>query len=98
MTKIQVEVEKMVQEPLRASASTSPNKLAGALAGVVREKGGAEVHAIGAAAVNQVMKAVAIARGFVAPSGIDLVVRPAFLDLQVDGKTTTGMKFLVKPA
>ena len=59
-------------EVLKVSAKSNPNSVAGALAGVVRERGGAEVQAVGAAALNQAVKAVAIARGFVAPSGVDL--------------------------
>ena len=60
-------------EILKVSAKSNPNSVAGALAGVLREKGGAEIQAIGAGALNQAIKATAIARGFVAPSGIDPV-------------------------
>lgn len=59
-------------EILKVSARSNPNSVAGALAGVLREKGGAEIQAIGAGALNQAVKAIAIARGFVAPGGIDL--------------------------
>ena len=65
-------------EVLRVSTKSNPNSVAGALAGVLREKGTAELQAVGAGALNQAVKAVAIARGFVAPSGIDLVCVPAF--------------------
>ena len=64
-------------EILKVSAKSNPNSVAGALAGVLREKGGAEIQAIGAGALNQAIKATAIARGSVAPSGIDLVCIPA---------------------
>ena len=57
-------------EVLKVSAKSNPNSVAGALAGVLRERGGAELQAIGAGALNQAIKAVAIARGFVAPSGV----------------------------
>ena len=67
-------------EILKVSAKSNPNSVAGALAGVLREKGGAEIQAIGAGALNQAIKATAIARGFVAPSGIDLF---AFRRLQI---------------
>ena len=73
-------------EILKVSAKSNPNSVAGALAGVLREKGGAEIQAIGAGALNQAIKATAIARGFVAPSGIDLVCIPAFTDIQRRGK------------
>ncbi|HAL00617.1 MAG TPA: stage V sporulation protein S, partial [Exiguobacterium sp.] len=56
---------------LKVSAKSNPNAVAGALAGVIRERGSVEIQAIGAGALNQSVKAVAIARGFVAPSGID---------------------------
>ncbi len=79
------------------SAKSNPNSVAGALAGVVRERGGAEVQAVGAAALNQAVKAVAIARGFVAPSGIDLVMVPAFTDVQIDGEERTAIKLIVQP-
>jgi stage V sporulation protein SpoVS len=58
-------------EVLKVSAKSNPNSVAGALAGVLRERGCAEMQAIGAGALNQAVKAVAIARGFVAPSGVD---------------------------
>ncbi len=82
---------------LRVAAKSSPNSVAGALAGAIKENGGAaELQAIGAGAVNQAVKAVAIARGFVAPSGVDLVCIPAFEDLEIDGEERTAIKFIVK--
>lgn len=71
---------------LKVSAKSNPNSVAGALAGVVREHGSAEIHAIGAGALNQATKAVAIARGFVAQQGIDLICIPAFADIVIDGE------------
>lgn len=84
-------------EVLKVSSSSSPNKVAGALAGVLRENGNAELQAIGAGALNQGVKAVAIARGFVAPSGIDLICIPAFTDIEIDGEERTAMKLIVEP-
>lgn len=81
-------------EPLKVSSKSDPNKVAGALAGRIRENQRAELQAIGAGAVNQAVKAIAIARGFVSPSGIDLVVVPAFTDVQVDGEERTAIKFI----
>lgn len=63
---------------LKVSAKSSPNSIAGALASFIKEKGAVEIQAIGAGALNQAVKAVAIARGFVAPSGIELICIPAF--------------------
>ena len=71
---------------LKVSSKSSPNSIAGALAGVVREKGSAELQAVGAGAINQAVKAVAIARGFVAPAGVDLICIPAFTDIQINGE------------
>lgn len=82
---------------LRVSAKSSPNSVAGALAGVLREKGTAELQAIGAGALNQAVKAVAIARGFVAPSGVDLICVPAFTDIEIDGEERTAIKLIVGP-
>ena len=84
-------------EILKVSARSNPNSVAGALAGVLREKGGAEIQAIGAGALNQAVKSIAIARGFVAPSGIDLVSIPAFTDIQIDGEERTAIKLIVEP-
>ncbi|MBZ4663487.1 stage V sporulation protein S [Caloramator sp. mosi_1] len=84
-------------EVLKVSAKSNPNSVAGALAGVVREKGIAEMQAIGAGAINQAIKAVAIARGFVAPSGIDLICIPAFTDVNIDGEERTAIKFIIQP-
>lgn len=86
-----------VMEVLKVSAKSNPNSVAGALAGVLRERGGAEIQAIGAGALNQAVKAVAIARGFVAPSGVDLVCIPAFTDIQIDGEERTAIKLIVQP-
>ena len=79
-------------EVLRVSTKSNPNSVAGALA----EKGTAELQAVGAGALNQAVKAVAIARGFVAPSGIDLVCVPAFADIEIDGEERTAIKLIIE--
>jgi len=84
-------------EILKVSAKSSPNSVAGALAGVLREKGNAEMQAIGAGALNQAIKAVAIARGFVAPHGMDVVCVPAFTDIVIDNEERTAIKLIVEP-
>ncbi|MBK5240495.1 stage V sporulation protein S [Clostridium sp.] len=83
-------------ELLKVSAKSSPNSVAGALAGVIREKGTAELQAIGAGAINQAVKAIAIARGFVAPIGIDLVCIPAFTDVIIEGEERTAIKLIIQ--
>ena len=82
---------------LKVSSKSSPNSIAGALAGVVREKGSAELQAVGAGAINQAVKAVAIARGFVATAGVDLICIPAFTDIQINGEEKTALKIIVQP-
>ena len=84
-------------EVLKVSSKSNPNSVAGALAGVLREKGSAEIQAIGAGALNQAVKAIAIARGFVAPSGMDLVCVPAFTDINIEGEQKTDIKLIVEP-
>jgi len=83
-------------EVLKVSALSKPKSIAGALAAVVREKGKAELQAVGAGAVNQAIKAIAIARGYVAPNGIDLVTIPAFLEITIDQEERTAIKFIVE--
>jgi stage V sporulation protein S len=83
---------------LRVSSRSDPNAVAGALAGTVREQGRAEIQTIGAGALNQAVKSIAIARGFLAPSGVDLVCRPAFVDVEIDGNERTAIKLFVEPA
>lgn len=82
---------------LKVSANSNPNSVAGALANVLRENGSAELQAIGAGAINQSVKAVAIARGFVAPSGVDLICIPAFTDIMIDNEERTAIKLIVEP-
>lgn len=83
-------------EILKVSSKSNPNSCAGALAGVVRQSGGVEVQVVGAGALNQAVKAIAIARGFLAPSGIDLVCVPSFADIEIDGERRTAMRLLVE--
>ncbi len=84
-------------EVLKVSSKSKPNSVAGALAGVLREKGAAEIQAIGAGALNQAVKAVAIARGFVAPGGMDIICIPAFTDVEINGERRTAIKLTVEP-
>jgi stage V sporulation protein S len=83
-------------EVLKVSSKSNPNSCAGALAGVLRQAGAVEVQVVGAGALNQAIKAVAIARGFVAASGIDLVCVPSFADIEIDGESRTAIRLLVE--
>ncbi len=82
---------------LKVGSESNPNKVAGALAGTIREEGKAEMQTIGAGALNQAVKAIAIARGFLAPSGIDLICYPAFVDVIVEGNERTAIRLFVSP-
>ena len=84
-------------EVLKVSSNSQPKSVAGALAAVLRVNSVAELQAVGAGAVNQAVKAIAITRGFVAPNGIDLVVVPAFVEISIDGEKRTAIKFIVEP-
>ena len=86
-----------VANVLRIGARSDPIKVAGALAGTIREQGMAEMQTIGAGALNQAIKSIAIARGFLAPSGVDLVCYPAFVDVEVDGNERTAIRLFVEP-
>ena len=70
-------------EVLKVSTKSNPNSVAGALAAIIKEKNIVEIQAVGAGAINQAVKAIAIARGFVAPSGRDIVCVPAFTDIEI---------------
>ena len=82
---------------LKVGSQSDPNKVAGALAGTIREQGTAEMQTIGAGALNQAIKSIAIARGFLAPSGIDLVCFPAFVDVDIDGSERTAIRLFIEP-
>jgi stage V sporulation protein S len=97
MDGLKVAAKSTTADVLKVAAKSNPTAVAGALAGVVRERGTAELQAIGAAAINQAVKAIAIARGYVAPSGLDLVCVPAFADVQIDGQDRTAIKLIVSP-
>ena len=84
-------------EVLKVSTKSNPNSVAGALAAIIKEKNIVEIQAVGAGAINQAVKAIAIARGFVAPSGRDIVCVPAFTDIEIDGEERTAIKLIVQP-
>ena len=82
---------------IKVSAKSRSTAVGGAIAGVIREKSRAEVQAIGAGAVNQAVKAVAIARGFLTLDGIDVICVPAFTEVEIEGKERTAIKLTVEP-
>ncbi len=84
-------------EIIKVSAKSRSTAVAGAIASVVREQGRAEAQAIGAGAVNQAVKAVAIARGYLALDGIDVICIPAFAEVDIEGQERTALKLIVEP-
>jgi stage V sporulation protein S len=82
---------------LKVSARSRPSAVAGAIAGVVRENGRAEVQAIGAGATNQAVKAVAIARDYLRETGIEAICLPAFIDVTIENEDRTAIRLVVEP-
>ena len=83
-------------EVLKVSSTSQPKAVAGAIAAILRNGNPVEIQAIGAGAVNQAVKSIAVARGYVAPNGIDLVTIPAFFQLEVNSETKTSIKFIIE--
>ena len=83
-------------ETIKVSSKSNPNSVAGALANYLREKDSVEMQAIGAGALNQAIRAIAIARGFVAPSGKNLVCIPAFANILIDNEEKTAIKLIIE--
>ena len=83
-------------EVLKVSSKSKPNSVAGALANAFREKQTVEIQAVGVGSLNQAIKAIAIARGYVAPTGKDLICVPAFSDIVIDGEERTAIKLIVE--
>ena len=83
-------------ETLKVSSKSNPNSVAGALANIFKETNGVEIQAVGAGALNQAIKSIIIARGFVAPSGKNLICIPAFTDVNIDGEEKTAIKLIIE--
>ena len=84
-------------EMIKVAATSRTSAVAGAIAGVVREHKRAEVQAIGAGAVNQAVKALVLATGYLKNDGIDIICVPTFVDVEIEGKVRTAIKLLVEP-
>lgn len=87
----------VVVDIIKVSARSRSTAVAGAVAGVVREHGRAEVQSIGAGAVNQAIKAIAIALGYLKEDGIEVIVIPTFTDIEIDGQERTAVRLTVEP-
>ena len=81
---------------IKVSGTSRTSAVAGAIAGVFRENKKAEVQAIGAVAVNQAVKALALARGYLKEDGFEIVCLPEFVDVEIEGKVRTAIKFVVE--
>ena len=82
---------------LKVSSKSSPASVAGAIAGMVKDGVGVEIQAVGAGAVNQAVKAMAISRGFLSPVGIEVACIPSFADIVIDGEYRTAIRFAIDP-
>ena len=82
---------------IKVRATSRTAAVAGAIAGVVREHKRAEVQAIGAGAVNQAVKALVLARGYLAEDGILVICMPEFVDVDIEGKVRTAIRLVVEP-
>jgi len=82
---------------IKVSGTSRTSAVAGAIAGVVRENKRAEVQAIGASAINQAVKAMALARGYLTNDGFDIIFIPEFVDVKIEDKVRTAIKFTVEP-
>ena len=83
-------------EIIKVSSTSVPNHVAGAIASLMREQDKLMIQTIGAAALNQAIKGIAIARGYVAPTGKNLICTPAFSDIVLDGEERTAIKLIVE--
>lgn len=83
-------------ELLKVSAKSNPKKVAGAIVGATKEEGKVELQTIGAGAVNQTVKAVAIARNFVKKENVDFICIPQLIDVEIDGNRVTAVQFTVE--
>jgi len=81
---------------IKVSSKSKPNSVAGALANIVKECREVEVQIVGAGALNQLIKAIIICRGYLAPLGIDVVCIPSFTEIKIDNIDKTGIKILIK--
>lgn len=81
---------------LKVSSKSSPASVAGAIAGMVKDGVPVEMQAVGAGAVNQAVKAIAISRGFLSPVGIEIACIPSFADIIIDGEYRTAIHFSIR--
>lgn len=91
------ELKAQTMDYLKVSSKSSPSSVAGAIAGMIKDGVPVEMQCVGAGAVNQAVKAIAISRGFLSPIGIEIVCTPSFADIEIDGEYRTAIRFSVEP-
>lgn len=91
-----MEETKQTIDCLKVSSKSSPASVAGAIAGMIKDGNHVEIQSVGAGAVNQAIKAIAISRGFLSPIGIEVVCIPSFSDIVIDGEYRTAIRFKVE--
>jgi stage V sporulation protein S len=94
---IQTNTKRPIVDIIKVSGNSRTSSVAGAIAGVMRDHQYAQIQAIGASAINQAVKAMVLAKGYLAQDGIDVVYIPEFVDVDIDGKVRTAVKFVVEP-
>jgi stage V sporulation protein S len=92
---VELKETRIMAELIKVSAQSRSTAVAGAIAGVMREHGHAEMQAIGASAVNQAIKAITIARGYLEQDGFDLAVVPSFTEVDIEGNERTAVRFTI---
>ena len=89
------EEEETSTDIIKVSARSRSTAVAGAIAGIIRERSTVEVQAIGAGAVNQAIKALAITRGYLERDEMDITIQPYFIDVDIEGQERTAIRFAV---
>ncbi len=87
----------MRMEFLKVSSKSSPSSVAGAIAGMIKDGVPVDIQCVGAGAVNQAVKAIAISRGFLSPIGIEIMCIPSFADIEINGEYRTAIRLSVEP-
>lgn len=83
-------------EQMKVASSSSPTSVAGAISSIIRNQDYLDVDTVGAGSLNQAIKAIAIARGYLVPSGIDLVILPSFKEIEIEGKEKTAVRLRIE--
>ncbi len=83
-------------EHMKVASSSSPASVAGAISSIMRTQKSLDIDTVGAGSLNQAIKALAIARGYLAPSGIELTMYPTFREITIEGKEKTAVRLHIE--